>query len=218
LGADGGARLKVRLGASVAVAAAFALSIADAFAGRPRCLYGQVIDGHSGTVRCLSPEEVSPPGPYDTPAEPQDAGPDADAGRDGASSGPRRDAGLDTGLDATGDAMAPTPLRPGHAAIVIDAVAFDGGDVPRAPAALERIKKDFARCIENAPAPKADASIELKFLVRGPGRAEGVDVVQSRGVPSDIVRCVTSSLSGRPVGAPTNDPVVVSVTIRFKKD
>ncbi len=205
------------------MAATFALTIAEAAphgdapkdkARGPGCLYGQVVDGHSGTVRCLSPEEVSPPGPYDMPGEPQDAGTDADAGRDGASSGPRRDAGL----DAAGDAMAPMPLRPGHAAIVIDAVAFEGGDVPRAPAALERIKKDFARCIENAPAPKADASIELKFLVRGPGRAEGVDVVQSRGVPSDIVRCVTSSLSGRPVGAPTNDPVVVSVTIRFKKD
>src|SRR6266852_6995536 len=110
--------------AALATGALFALGarLGTAAPGRkgsdPGCIYGQVIDGHSGTVRCLSPEEVSPPGPYDTPAEPQDAGTDADGGRNGASSGPRRDAGLDAGLDATGDAMAPTPLRTGHAAIV----------------------------------------------------------------------------------------------------
>jgi hypothetical protein len=176
----------------------------------PGCLYGQVVDGHTGAVRCLSPEEVAPPGPYDTPVEPADAGADRDAGRDAASV-PRRDAEADAAVDAT----VPIPLCPGHATVTIDGLAFDGGDVPRVPAALERIKKDFVRCVENAP-PKGEASIELKFLVRAPARAEGVDVVQAHGVSSDIVRCVTSSLNGRPVGAPTNDPVVVSFTVRFR--
>jgi hypothetical protein len=100
--------------------------------------------------------------------------------------------------------------------ITIEGLTFDSGDVPRAPAALERIKKDFAKCgIESL---KGEATVELRFLVRAPGRAEGVDVVQSRGMSSDIVRCVTSSLAGRPVGAPTSDPVAVSVTVRFKQE
>jgi hypothetical protein len=183
-------------------------------AGGPGCLYGQVIDGHSGLVRCLSHEEVTPPGPYDTPS--QDAGADAaaDAGSHDAASDAtsRREAGI--------DAVAPIPLRPssGSFSVAIEGLAFDSGDVPRAPAALERIKKDFAKCGSEIGSLKGEATIELRFLVRAPGRAEGVDVVQSRGMSSDIVRCVASSLAGRPVGAPTSDPVAVSLTVRFKPD
>jgi hypothetical protein len=188
-------------------------SIGTTFAAAPKksagpgCLYGQVVDGHSGAVRCLSPEEVSPPGPYDSPAPPHDAG--VDAGPDAATDAAAR-------KDRIFDAASPIPLRAGAVSIAIEALTFDSGDVPRAPAALERIKKDFAKC--GIDALKGEGTIDLRFLVRAPGRAEGVDVVQSRGMSSDIVRCVASSLAGRPVGAPTNDPVAVSLTVRFKQD
>jgi len=176
----------------------------------PGCLYGQVVDGHSGEIRCLSPEEVTPPGPYDLPHEPVDAGADAaDGGRDGASRA-RRDASV-LELDAA------IPLR--SFSVAIEGLSFENGDVPRAAAALERLKKDLARCAATDPGLlKNDASLELRFLVRAPGKAEGVDVVQSRGMSADIARCVATSLAGRPVGAPTSDPVSVALTVRFKKD
>jgi hypothetical protein len=141
-----------------------------------------------------------------------DAGADANAGgRDAASDATsRREAGI--------DASTAIPLRPGTISVAIEGLTFDSGDVPRAPAALDRIKKDFAKCAAEAATLKGEATIELRFLVRAPGRAEGVDVAQSRGMSSDIVRCVTSSLAGRSVGAPTSDPVAVSVTIRFKQE
>jgi hypothetical protein len=173
----------------------------------PGCLYGQVVDGHTGEIRCLSPAEVAPPGPYDTPAERGDAGADAAIVPDAASF-PRR--------DAAADSSAPIPLK--SFGVAIEGVSFENGDVPRVPAALERIKKDFLKCGTESTTVKPDATIELRFLVRAPGRAEGVDVVQSRGMSSDVVRCVVSALSGRPVGAPTNDPVGVTFTIRFRKD
>jgi hypothetical protein len=203
-------------GAGAMAAIAFA-SIDPTFAAPPQkppsgpgCLYGQVTDGHSGLVRCLSPEEVTPPGPYDTPVH--DAGADADAGgRDaGSDATSRREAGV--------DASTAIPLRPGSISVAIEGLTFDSGDVPRAPAALDRIKKDFAKCAAEAGTLKGEGTIELRFLVRAPGRAEGVDVAQSRGMSSDIVRCVASSLAGRPVGAPTSDPVAVSVTIRLKQE
>jgi hypothetical protein len=110
-----------------------------------------------------------------------------------------------------------SPLRSVSGAI--EGLSFEGGEVPRAAAALERIKKDFARCTATEPGLlKNDAAIELRFLVRAPGKAEGVDVVQSRGMSADIARCVASSLAGRPVGAPTSDPVGASFTVHFKKD
>jgi hypothetical protein len=174
--------------------------------GEPGCLYGQVVDGHSGAIRCLSPEELSPPGPYDTPAEPADAGPDA--AKDGGASLARRDAGWDSSVAI--------PLRGAPIWVSIEGLQFENGDVPRAASSLERIKKDFAKC--ETAAMKGEGAVELRFLVRAPGKAEGVDVVQSRGVSADIVRCVTSSLAGRLVGPPTSDPVGVAVTVRFKKD
>jgi hypothetical protein len=182
-------------------------------AGQPGCIYGQVIDGHSGAVRCLSPEEISPPGPYDVPAEPADAGADAGAGRDGGPAAARRDAAVEASIAV--------PLRSAPF-VSIEGLQFENGEVPHAAAALERIKKDLAKCAAPASsetvALKADAAVELRFLVRAPGKAEGVDVVQSRGVSADIVRCVTSSLAGRLVGPPTSDPVGVALTVRFKKD
>ncbi len=181
----------------------------------PGCLYGQVIDGHSGAIRCLSPEEVTP---NDTRSP--DAGADAGVADAASDTAAKKDSGLDAAIAI--------PLRSGGSwAVAIEGLTFDSGDVPHAPAALDRIKKDFAKCVEDsAGGPKTaasntthrDATIDLRFLVRAPGRVEGVDVVQSRGMSSDIVRCVVSSLAGRPVGAPTSDPVAVSLTVRFKQD
>ncbi len=206
------ARAALATGALLALGARLGTAAPGRKGSDPGCIYGQVIDGHSGAVRCLSPEEVSPPGPYDMPAEPADAGP-ADAGREGGSTAPvRRDAGWDSSI-----AM---PLR--SVSVAIEGLQFENGDVPRAPVALERIKKDFAKCVAAGPSEtmvlKPDATVELRFLVRAPGKAEGVDVVQSRGVSADIVRCVTSSLAGRLVGPPTSDPVGVALTVHFKKD
>jgi hypothetical protein len=179
----------------------------------PGCLYGQVVDGHSGAVRCLSPQEVTPAGPHDTlPPEAYDAG--VDSGRDGGHTtggGARRDAGVFL------DSSSAIPLR--TISVSIEGLSFENGEVLRAPAALDRIKKDFARCAANEPLPlKSDATLDLRFLVRAPGRAEGVDVVQARGMSVDIVRCVTSQLAGRQVGSPSTDPVAVALTVRFKRD
>ncbi len=185
----------------------------DSAGGRdPGCIYGKVLDGHTGEIRCLSPEEVSPPGPYDTPPpEPSDAG--ADAGRAAPSNtntpGPKA---------APSNTNTPGPkAAPSNTTISVEGPVFENGEVPRAAAALDRMKKDFAHCVTTEPSSlRSDAALQVRFLVRAPGRAEGVDVVQSRGVSADIVRCVTSHLSGRLVGTPSSDPVACTVTLRFK--
>ncbi len=172
----------------------------------PGCLYGKVLDGHSGKIRCLSPEEVTPPGPYDTPVG------DAGAGTvDGAATSAPPVARVDAGADGS----AGVPVVPLSA--TIESLTFEGGDVPRASAALDRIKKDFVRCASNERPPKGDVTVELRFLVRAPGRAEGVDVGSVHGMSADMVRCVRSTLAGRSVGAPSSDPVGVSFSLRMTK-
>jgi hypothetical protein len=95
---------------------------------------------------------------------------------------------------------------------------FDGGDVPRAAAALERMKGALGRCAaaENA-LTKNEASIDLRFLVRAPGRAEGVGAEKARGVSGDVVRCMTSVLARSYIGAPSDDPVGVGLTVRVRR-
>ncbi len=117
---------------------------------------------------------------------------------------------------SNGANSAPSTLRP--VVVTLEGPVFDGGDVPRAASALERMKGAFSRCasIENA-FTKNEASIDLRFLVRAPGRAEGVDVDKARGVSSDVVRCMTSVLARSYIGAPSDDPVGVAVTVRVRR-
>jgi hypothetical protein len=95
---------------------------------------------------------------------------------------------------------------------------FDGGDVPRAAAALDRMKASFGRCVAGDGAlTKNEGTVDLRFLVRAPGRAEGVDVDKVRGLSVDVVRCMTSVLARSYVGAPSDDPVGVAITLRVRR-
>lgn len=187
-------------------AGAEAASRADAGAGHdPGCLYGRVLDGHSGQVRCLSPEEVAPPGPYDWP-EPADAGladalPSPDAGAE-----PVRAA------DAGAAEAAEVKVRPTK--VAVGSIAFEGGDVPRAKTLLDRLAKGaLSTCASERGGVRGSGTVELRFLVRASGRAEGVDVGKVKGVPRAVVECLASTLARRPVGAPTAEPVGVTIVL-----
>jgi hypothetical protein len=178
----------------------------------PGCIYGKVLDGHTGEVRCLSPQEIGPAGPYDIPPPP-DAGVDASV-RSPAERVRLRDAGA---VFADGA----VPLRP--ASIAVDSLEFENGDVPRAQAALERFaRRELARCAGDhdwrpgGRRSESAAHIELRFLVRAPGRAEGIDVSGARGLSAGLVQCITSALSNRLIGAPSADPVAVKVRFGFR--
>jgi outer membrane biosynthesis protein TonB len=58
--------------------------------------------------------------------------------------------------------------------------------------------------------------IKLQFLVRARGRAEGVGVLSSTGVTDEAAACIVERLKNRMVGAPSADPVGVTVTLQLK--
>jgi len=104
------------------------------------------------------------------------------------------------------------------AVVSLEGLVFDGGDVPRAAAALDRMKGSLARCASTETAlTKNEGTIDLKFLVRAPGRAEGVDVDKARGLSGDVVKCMTSVLARSYIGAPSDDPVGVAITVRVRR-
>ena len=92
------------------------------------------------------------------------------------------------------------------AQVVVEGVTFENGDVPRAATALERTKKDLARCAvtDNPRDDGKERLIRLRFIVRAPGRAEGVDVVQVRDMSPDMTRCVVLTMKNRFVGHPSD--------------
>ncbi len=101
-------------------------------------------------------------------------------------------------------------------AIEITEPKFTSGEVPKALAALEKQNKKLKACIDDAGGLSgATGSIELQFLVRAAGVAEGVDVVKMKGVPDAAKKCLISALQKKTIGTPSTDPVGVNVVLKL---
>ena len=162
--------------------------------GAPRCPYGALEDPHRGFVRCLLPEErdagwLPPPPQGDAPpAEPPRAEPPADAG-----------------------SSAPPPT------VEIGAPKFENGEVTKVEKSIGKASADLARCVAAHGGLSADpGALKVQFLVRSRGRAEGVEILSAKGVSAEAAACVRRLLKNKAIGAPTADPVGVTVTITFK--
>ena len=59
--------------------------------------------------------------------------------------------------------------------------------------------------------------LELTFLVRARGRAEGVEVQRVKGAPEAAGACVQKLLKNRRVGTPSEDPVGVTVSFELAR-
>jgi hypothetical protein len=178
-----------------------------------RCPHGALEDPHRGFVRCLKPEEKNaawlPPPPQRDPAsEPADANAPANpaAPAPDASSPPV-------------EAPPPEPAAPAVPPLVeVKAPSFTNGEVPRTEKFLNGLSKEIARCVaDNGGLSGASGSMKVQFLVRVRGRAEGVEVLRTENVRPEAASCVRLLLKNRAVGAPSADPVGVTVTLAFTK-
>ncbi len=155
--------------------------------GGPRCPYGELSDPHRGFVRCLLPDE-------------RDAGwlPPPSQGDEPPAAQPR-------------PAAAAAPL------VEIGAPKFDNGQVTKVEKSLGKASADIARCVADHGGLSGDAgSLKIQFLVRARGRAEGVEVLAAKGVTPEASACVRVLLRNKAIGAPSADPVGVTVTISLK--
>ncbi len=161
------------------------------------CIYGRLEDGHRGFVRCLGADEVGaawlPPG---VPPPPADSVPvyfvDAE----------------------------PEPVVPAPAPVIVAArvefsgAKFENGEVPRAEKLGASSTPGLAKCVEKAGGLKSKkGSVEVKFLVRSRGLAEGVEVGRHAGISDEALPCIRALFKGKGVGAPSDDPV--GVTMQF---
>ena len=126
------------------------------------------------------------------------------------------------GAGAPRSAGAPGSLHPaacpGPAPLVeIGAPKFENGEVTRVEKSLGKASGNLARCIaDNGGLAGDSGSVKIQFLVRSRGRAEGVEVLAAKGVGAEAASCVRRLLKNRAIGAPSADPVGVTVVVTFK--
>lgn len=155
------------------------------------CANGTVLDGHSGEARCRRDDEVT--------RDADDAGASSDAG-------PVADAAV------ASDAAATPPT------VTVAPPVFEGGEVPNLDKLLAKLANEVGRCVADAGGLGAKAGrLELTFLVRARGRAEGVEVKRVKGAPEAAGACVQKLLKNRRVGTPSEDPVGVTVTFELAR-
>ncbi len=163
--------------------------------GGPRCPYGSLEDPHRGFVRCLLPEERDagwlPPPPQGDAPPPSPLAPSPPATP--APPRPRRRWWRLAPPSSTA-ARSPRWRNP------------SAGPPPISPAASPI----------TAASAATRAPSKVQFLVRLRGRAEGVEVLGARGVSSEAAGCVRHLIKNKAIGAPTADPVGVTVVITFK--
>ncbi len=163
------------------------------------------------------PEErpVSEAEPTAAPAGEGGAAPAATAEATAAPSASASAAQPEASASASASASA-APAAGVPVAIEITEPKFTSGDVPKAFAALEKQNKKLKACIDDAGGLSgATGSIELQFLVRAAGVAEGVDVVKMKGVPDAAKKCLIAALQKKTIGTPSTDPVGVNVVLKL---
>ena len=92
------------------------------------------------------------------------------------------------------------------------------GTVAGVEAFLDKTRANVARCVADNGGLSADeGEMKVQFLVSLREKADGVEVLSSKGVSDEANRCVRKYVTHRRVGTPTADPVGVQFRYRFAR-
>ncbi|MFZ5893891.1 MAG: hypothetical protein ACOY0T_22710 [Myxococcota bacterium] len=176
----------------------------------PACPWGRVANGKGMIVRCMSEEEanqvlkrVAPSAPA-TPAAAGSAAPAASASGTSATEPP---AEADAGDSGATDQRLEVSVGP---------VVADQGEL--SVGKLNQAKARYAKCITDHGGLKdKTGEVDVRFLVRSKGIAEGVSVQKRVNVSAEAARCVAEVVDRRRVGVPDAPLVGATVIIKFEK-
>jgi hypothetical protein len=124
------------------------------------------------------------------------------AAKDGAA---KVGAAKETKEPATKDATVKDADKPIREAIVdkVGPIVVDTGELPLAVKKLSEPKDRYLECVNKNGGLQADsAEVQVRFLVRERGRAEGVSVAKSKGMSAAAARCIADVVDRRYVGYP----------------
>lgn len=189
--------------ATVAVLAGPGVAAADAardpfrYPYDPVCSWGRVANGKGMIVRCLTraeAEALAAAGPAG--AAPVAAGPAA--------------------APSASPSEAPPPIR--ALAIEVGPVIVDAGKLPIALSKLKIPTERYLACVrDHGGLQRASGEIQVRFLVRERGRAEGAVVSKRAAVSEEAARCVADVVDRRFVGHPEAPMVGATLTVKVRE-
>jgi hypothetical protein len=180
----------------------------------PACPWGRIGNGKGLIVRCLSEAEAQALRAGTVPALPiASATPSPSPSANAPTPTPSSTAST-PGEDET-DAGPPS-ANDEKLDVTVGPVTADSGELGIGK--LGQPKDRYVKCInDNGGLKEASGEVQVRFLVRQRGRAEGVSVVKRTGVSTEAARCVSDVVDRRYVGVPDAPIVGATVVIKFAK-
>ena len=177
----------------------------------PACAWGRLANGKGMLLRCLTKDE----------AQQLQAGSGVKRANPPGARGPLADAGSPPAASAAEPSPSepspkPSPdstsIVPRRATIV--SVRADQGELPMARRKLATARERFVKCArEHGGLTEPKATVEVRFLVRERGRAEGVSVKKRSGLSRAAAQCIADVVDRRYVGIPAAPIVGASVEV-----
>lgn len=189
----------------------------------PACAWGRLSDGKGLFVRCLTHEEAErlskptlPPGASPAPSRgtPESAPATASSGNPAPAASP------------PGVPTPPAVASPdGKEVFSADAftaelvsVAADEGELALAKRKLSVPLDRYAKCVaENGGLKASVGQVEVRFLVRERGRAEGAGAEKYQGMSEAAANCIAQVVDRRQTGSPAAPVVGATAVIRVRK-
>ncbi|MGC4095033.1 MAG: hypothetical protein QM756_45365 [Polyangiaceae bacterium] len=178
----------------------------------PACPWGRIGNGKGMIVRCMSEDEANqllrrvPSAPVAAAAPAASAAPAPSASASGAPA-PEAPSEPDTGDAGSTDQKVEVTVGP---------VVADQGEL--SVGKLSQPKSRYAKCITDHGGLKdKTGEVDVRFLVRSKGIAEGVSVQKRVNVSAEAARCVAEVVDRRRVGVPDAPLVGATVIIKFEK-
>jgi hypothetical protein len=187
------------------------------------CSWGRLSDGRGRLVRCLTREESvrlreAPPPASAAPAGappalPAPATPPSSPPTDSREPAPIAETVVVPPAPSAPPAPEGVPLD-----VEIGPISPDTGALPDALKSLSKARDRLTACGEKNGGLSAErASVELRFLVQGLGRAEGVSVKKYRGMSESAAKCIAGVVDRRYVGYPDEPAVGVTMVVTLSK-
>lgn len=190
----------------------------------PACAWGRVGNGKGMVVRCISEDEAkalrtapiaatpaAKPAPATAPSVASTTKPAPEATPAPTSAAP--EAPSDGATDAE-----PAPSTDADAAldVVVGPVTADEGTL--GVGKLGQPKDKYQACVQkNGGLSGKTGEVQVRFLVRGKGVAEGVSVAKRTNLSKEAAQCVADVIDRRRVGTPESPMVGATVLVKFTK-
>jgi hypothetical protein len=97
-------------------------------------------------------------------------------------------------------------------------VTADSGALPEALQSLRKANDRYVDCVQKNGGLSSDpAEVQVRFLVRGRGRAEGTTVKKRRGVSEAAAKCIADVVDRRFVGYPETEMMGASLLVKVRR-